>query len=456
MNISKLKFCISGDPLGLFSIDPIDQSLILLDESLSRSYKYPINLTIIDMSQYELINTTVTIFISNIGIHFPCPSYLKSSPYIFTYESVEFNNEHKSLIIRAFDPFTPIDGEASNQAECVINYDIEHTDNLIRKNLNFVFENDHYIGYINDSYGLSSFVYNSSKEPIQFKIKNTFEQEHSFDTTYRILSNFNKNLFQLDEYSGLIKYNLLNQILNKQYSFIIYAKYQTLLTFARLNLLTYEKEILNEKPSSQWIYEFKLYTPFVDNYTIGYINKQNQNFLILNDYILPLISIDKSGRLFVKNSTLLTDNQSFHDFLVQDDNFEKIRIQVLISRQRELKNKCILNRFDYPVERNLIGFIQITNNNQSELMCYQTINKSYDLLNYNDLFTLDRQHGLLYYRNKTQIIHDDISLLIKVDDAKCLIKIEKISSDSTYRMIRNGSRLYKEIDEKYGIEKVND
>ncbi|CAF5205967.1 unnamed protein product, partial [Rotaria magnacalcarata] len=148
------------DPFGLFAIDSLKQSLVLVDESLSRSYIYPINLTIIDTSQNEFINTTVTIFISNIGIYFPCPTYLKSSPYIFTYESIESrsvdlssHNEYKSLIIRAFDPFTPINGEASSQAECIINSEIEYSNDLTMKNLDFIFENEIYLGYINDTFG---------------------------------------------------------------------------------------------------------------------------------------------------------------------------------------------------------------------------------------------------------------------------------------------------------------
>ena len=68
---------LQGDPLGLFSINPTNQSLALIDESFSRSYIYPINLTIIDISQNEPIHSTVIIFISNIGTHFPCPSYIK-------------------------------------------------------------------------------------------------------------------------------------------------------------------------------------------------------------------------------------------------------------------------------------------------------------------------------------------------------------------------------------------
>ncbi|CAF1009126.1 unnamed protein product, partial [Rotaria sordida] len=230
---------LEGDPLGLFTIDSNNQSLIFLDESLARSYIYPLTLTIIDISQNELINSTVTIFISNIGIHFPCPSYLKSSPYIFTYESLSSNildpltnHEYKSLIIRAFDPFTPINGEASNQAECIINNEIEYRNNLQIENLNFIFENEFLNGYINDTFGLSSYIYNSKQEPIEIKIKKNFSY-----IKYYLLNPINKKFFQLDEYAGLIKYNSFNKFQYKKYSLIIYAKYQPLITFIRLNIL---------------------------------------------------------------------------------------------------------------------------------------------------------------------------------------------------------------------------
>ncbi|CAF5183171.1 unnamed protein product, partial [Rotaria magnacalcarata] len=61
---------IEGDPLGLFSIDSSNQSILLLDESRSRSYTYPIELVIIDVSQIKPIFCIVTIFISNIGLQF--------------------------------------------------------------------------------------------------------------------------------------------------------------------------------------------------------------------------------------------------------------------------------------------------------------------------------------------------------------------------------------------------
>ncbi|CAF5029664.1 unnamed protein product, partial [Rotaria sp. Silwood1] len=448
------------DPLGLFSIDSTNQSLILLDESLARSYIYPITLTIIDISQNELINATVTIFISNIGIHFPCPSYLKSSPYIFTYESLSSKNldsstnyESKSIIIRAFDPFTSINGEASNQAECIINNDIEYSNDFQIYNHNFIFDNEFLIGYINDRFGLSSYIYNLKQEPIQIQInKNKYSHINLFDIKYYLLNSLNKNFFQLDEYSGLIKYNSLNNLQYKKYSLIVYAKYQTLITFIRLNILINNKNF-NRKNSLQSIYEFKLYIPFVNNYTIGYINTKNQNLIILNENILPIISIDYTGRLFIKNRTLLLLNGNFYDFLIQNDDLEIIRIQILILQQREYIYECNLNYLYDINDQKLIGFINIlnkNNNNQTVSMCYE---KSYYLLNYNHLFLLDRQHGLLYYKYQNQTINEDLLLLIQIDNSRCLITVEKDVLQISYMMIRNGSQLHIDMKEKYHIEK---
>ncbi|CAF4325670.1 unnamed protein product, partial [Adineta steineri] len=185
---------LQGDPLGLFSIDASNQSLISLDESLARSYTYPLNLTIIDVSQMDTITSIVTIFISNIGIYFPCPSYVKTSPYLFTYESLPLKSidpltgqqykSYNSLIVRAFDPFTPINGEASNLAECIIDNDNNISQNLSIKNLDFIFENENYFGYINDSFGSSSFIYTDQQTPLHIQLKTSF---NLLDTTYHLL-----------------------------------------------------------------------------------------------------------------------------------------------------------------------------------------------------------------------------------------------------------------------------
>ncbi|CAF3938896.1 unnamed protein product [Rotaria sp. Silwood1] len=125
---------LQGDPLGSVSIDPTNQSLVLIDESLSRLYIYPINLTIIDISQSEAIYSTVIIFISNIGTHFPCPSYIKHLQNIVPLTDQE-QKAYKSLIIRAFDPSTPLNDQISNITECVINSNIELSSDISIRNL---------------------------------------------------------------------------------------------------------------------------------------------------------------------------------------------------------------------------------------------------------------------------------------------------------------------------------
>ncbi|CAF0759963.1 unnamed protein product [Rotaria sordida] len=97
---------VHGDPLSLFSIDPTNQSLVLIDESLSRSYIYPINLTIIDISQKNIVPLTD-----------------------------QEQKAYKSLIIRAFDPFIPLNDQASNITECVINSNIELSSDISIRNL---------------------------------------------------------------------------------------------------------------------------------------------------------------------------------------------------------------------------------------------------------------------------------------------------------------------------------
>lgn len=434
--------------MGLFSIDSSSQSLILLDESLSRSYIYPINLTIIDISQNEFINTTVIIFISNIGIYFPCPSYIKNSPYLFTYESLpkqsidpltgQEYNSYNSLIIHAFDPFTPLNKEASNQAECIINIEHDLSNELKIKTIDFIFDKESYSGYINDSFGLSSYVYNSNQEPLKIQLKNSL----TFEITYHLLNQTNNNFLQLDEYAGLIKQNSINKSLLTKYSFLIYAKYQSFITFTRLNLLINHKNLFKQI-TTQSIYEFKLYIPFVNNYTIGYLNKTNRNFKILNENILPIISIDDfTGRLFIKNRSLLITNGNFYDFLIQDKDLQINRIQIIILSSIESNFECKLN---YLNNKQLIGFIEISNENQTDSICYPTKQKTFSLLNYNQLFLLNQQYGLLYYRNQYQIIQEDILLLIQIDNLRCLVTLEKSTLDIPYRMIRNGSQLQMEM-----------
>ena len=295
---------------------------------------------------------------------------------------------------------------------------------------------------------LSTIINNLLSSP---HLKNSFNLTNPFDLTYHLLNQSHTNLFQLDEYAGLIKYSSIENFLTK-YSFLIYAKYQSFLTFTRLNLLINHKH-LPEKPSFQSIYEFKLSTPLVNNYTIGYLNNPNKNFTILNEHILPMISIEKSsGRLFIKNRTLILSNGNYYDFLLQDEDLQIIRIQIIISTQTDQISECVLNRLNYSNDKQLIGFIDVLNPNQTESICYQTLNQSFYLLNYNELFLLDRQHGLLRYRN--QSINEDLLLLIQTDNSRCLITMEKSIEEVSYMMIRNGSQLQNEIKSQYHIEKV--
>ncbi|UJR27505.1 hypothetical protein I4U23_008789 [Adineta vaga] len=288
---------LQGDPLGLFSIDPSNQSLYLIDESLARSYIYPLNLTIMDTSQIEPITTIVTLFISNIGIHFPCPSYLKTSPYLFTYQSLPTTSidsltgqqykPYNSLTIRAFDPFTPLNGEASNLAECSITSKLNEFSLHSIENLDFIFTNEIYSGYINQS----------------------------FDTNLKI-----------------------------------------------------------------------------------------------------------------------------------------IRIQLIIVTEVNQISECILNRLNYTNDKQYIGFIEISNPHETETICVQTIKQSFELLNYNDRFLLDRQQGLLLYKNINETIHEDLLLLIQLEHSKCLVTIENSIEKTSYLMIRNESQLYIDLKEKYHIE----
>lgn len=446
---------LSGDPLGLFSIDTLNQSLILLDESLSRSYIYPIQLTIIDTSQIESINTTVMIFISNIGIHFPCPEYLNNSPFLFTYQSLPLESidpltgwkrkAYQSLIIRAFDPFTPLNGEASNQAECIINSPEQSSILSNMKNLQFLFPIEVYSGYVTHSLGQSSYVYNDQQEPLQIQVK---MPNPSFDITYHFPR---ENFLQLDEYAGLMTLLSTNETFNRHYSFLIYAKYQSFITFTRLNLRI-AQQISTDRTNSPSIYEFQLYTPFVHNHTIGYLNKSNEDWVILNEQISPMIDIENySGRIFVKNRTLLLTNGNFYDFLIQDRYAQISRVQIVILIPSEPIIQCRLHRFNDSTTRQLIGFIEIINANQTNSICDLKNRKSFQLFNYNDLFALDRQHGLLYYRNESQIIDEDLLLLIQIDRSRCLLNLDRISSEVFYRMIRNESQLQTQ----YHLDQVN-
>jgi hypothetical protein len=404
LSLNNRSYFFSGDPLGLFSIDASNQSLFLLDQSQSRSYTYPIHLTVIDTSQTKPVNCTVTIFISNIGIQFTCPSQIHTYPHLLTYESKPRNSidpltgqqydHYDSVIIRGFDPSTPL-----NIAECLINSEIKFSN----KTSNFVFEKDIYYGYLMNN---STFIYNN-QEPMHLSIKNRDDYSNPFDITYQFLNQSHLNSFQLDQYTGIITYNPKTTLFNK-YSFLILAKYRSLIAFTRLNIF-----IDNPKES---LYKFQVFKPLVNNYTIGYINK-------INSYsnVPSMFSFDTNGRLFIKNQTLISTGDNSYNFTIG-----KARIEINILSKGI--TQCSLNRFYSSIENDLIGFIEILNSNQRN---------SFYLLNYNHLFVLNHDNGLLRYRDPYQMITNDLILLIQVNNSRCLVNMEKDLS-IPYMVVRKG------------------
>ncbi|CAF0982632.1 unnamed protein product, partial [Rotaria sordida] len=426
---------IEGDPLGLFSIDSSNQSLLLLDESRCRSYIYPIELLIIDTSQIRPIYCIVTIFISNIGIQFTCPFYLNTSPYLFTYKSTPTHSidpltgqqydHYDSLTIYGFDSFM-----SSNIAKCFMNSDIKYSNEIIE----FIFEKEFYNGYVNNSLNSISFVY-ENEEPIHLLIKNRNQYLNSFNITYQLINQTNINLFELDQYAGIIKYIRKKNSFIK-YSLLILAEYETLITFTRLNI------IINDD-YKQLFYKFILYKPFVNNYTIGYLNEINLNMKILNRKISSMFSIDNNGRLFIKNQTLILINGNFYNFIIG-----KFRIQINILSKEIIQ--CSLNRFNFSIENQLIGFIKILNINKN-----YSNKRSFYLLNYNHLFILEREHGYLRYRYQNQSIMNNSILLIEIENSRCLITLDEFSS-IPYMMIRKENNLDMDIDKLIDNKKPSD
>ena len=449
-------FVILGDPLGLFSIDATNQSLVLLDESLSRSYAYPINLTIVDSSQGEPVNCTVTIFISNIGIHFPCSSNIEPSPYLFTYESLPSQSidpltgqkyhPYRSLIIHIFDPFTPVNGEASNMGECIIHSESIVSNSTSLKSLNFLIDNELYSGYINRSFGSSSYVYNQQQEPIQIKLQPLVNLTERFDLTYQLVNQSHTQYFQLDEYAGLMKYHAIERLRSK-YSFLVMAKYRSFVTFARVNLLVDRnghENVSVEQQALQSIYEFKVLTPFVNNSTIGLLNRTRKHFTILNEQIVAMMAMSPDGRLFVTNRTLILTNGNFYDFLVQDENLKIARIQIIVLAPTEPAVECRLSPFNQTDDKQLIGFIEV---NSAASMCYDSTRSSFYLLNYNAWFVLDREHGLLRHRDESRLVDDELLLLIQIDGTRCLVTLDQHALRPSYMMVRAGSELYAEMNQ---------
>ncbi|CAF4254082.1 unnamed protein product [Adineta steineri] len=209
-----------------------------------------------------------------------------------------------------------------------------------------------------------------------------------------------------------------------QYSFLILAKYQSLFTFTRLNIFIHH--------TKQKIYRFQLYKPFVNNYTIGYLNELNLNLKIYDKKISSMFSIDINRRLFIRNETLILNEGNFFKFFIGT-----IRIEIHILLKEILQ--CSLNRFYSNIDNDLIGFIEILNSNQK---------RTFHLLNNNHLFLLDHEYGFLRYRNRNQLIRDDLILLIEIENARCLVTFNEYSSNNT--MINNNL----EIERFHGIKKV--
>ncbi|UJR21665.1 hypothetical protein I4U23_024742 [Adineta vaga] len=387
---------IEGDPLGLFSIDPLNQSLVLLDESRARSYIYPLQLTIIDTLQKEPITCTVTLLISNINIQFTCPLHIHHSPYLYTYKSIPRSSidpftgqqydPYNSLTILGFDPFTP-----TNVAVCSITLNQQSS----KKSIDFIFEKEFYYGYINHTL----IVYNNN-EPLRITIKNRENYSNPFDIIYEFLDQTDSNPFHFDQYTGYINY-IPRRYFSKQYSFLLRAKYQTLLAFTRLTIFIHSYQ--------ESTYTFKLLKPFVSNYTIGYLNEIDSNLKIFDKKIASMFSIDRNKRLFIKNASLISTKENFFDFLIGT-----IQIQINILSKEILQ--CSLNRIHSTITNDLIGFIEVLNTKAKQ---------SFYLLNHNDLFHLDHAYGLLRYQDQYSIVADDLILLIEVENSRCLLELNK-------------------------------
>ena len=118
-----------------------------------------------------------------------------------------------------------------------------------------------------------------------------------------------------------------------------------------------------------------------------------------------MFSIDQTGRLFIKNESLILSQGNFYRF-----NIGKSRIEIEIL-SKEL-TPCSLKRLNNPNENEFIGIIETKNPSRK---------KSFVLLNYHHLFSLHPQHGLLTY----QTIENDLVLLIDIENARCLLKITR-------------------------------
>lgn len=375
---------ILGDPLGLFSIDSSNQSLVLLDESRTRLYTYPLRLTIIDTTQRDTLTCTVTIFISNIAIQLTCPPD-RLSPYLFTYQSVPANTldrftgqrygDYQSVTVHGFDPLSP-----TNLAECSIGTSsIPSTS----KQIDFLFEKDLY-----------HYVY----QPLQVSIKHRHYYSQPFDITYQFINQTLPHSFHIDSYTGLLSYSSTKPI-RSRHSFLILAKYHSFIALTRLNVMV--------QKTKHSMYRFQLYRPLVDNYTIGYIHQWN-----IHRKISPIFAVDSTGRLFLSNATLILPSKTFYEFLLG-----KSRVQIEILSKEIIQ--CTLDRLNLPGDDRIFGFI--TTNSSP-----RTRKRAFHLLNYQHLFSINEQQGLLQQRHTDDTIPNDFNLLVEIENARCVLNTNEV------------------------------
>ena len=203
-------------------------------------------------------------------------------------------------------------------------------------------------------------------------------------------------------------------------------------------------------------YRFPLIIPSVNNYTIGHLETTDGNWTILNSEIRTMFAIDFHGRLFVANRTLIsTEEKHLYAFFVQDQFLRFIRIEIILQAKQLVQ--CVLNRFpSLEDEQFLIGFVEIFQPGHSIRVRYDSLTrKPFSLLNYNHLFELDREHGLLSYRNAVRMMSNAIDLLIEIGDVRCLIALNDLTHPS-YLMIRSGSDLHAQLQQQMHSTKVKD
>ena len=413
---------VAGDPFGLFAIEPVNHSLILLDPSRSRSYAYPLRLKIVGASSEESISCTVTIFVTNLALPWICPPRQHSSLHLFTYESSPrhavdpLTGQHyapyDSLVIHAVDPWTPLD-----TIECVTHSERNRTSKSILNEINFIFTQEIYYGQANGSF---NYIYHH-QHPLHLSVRH----QHLLPVTYQFLHQPHADLFHLDPHAGIIRYSSNRINASLRCSLIVVAQYQSSFTFTRLVIDVHHGQQWENTSKSS--YQFQLFRPLVNNYTIGYVESISGHFRLLSRPMGKLFGIEHTdGRLFVRNQTLLSlSSKKAFDFFIQDSARQMIRIQILLSTRESLP--CRLNRFSPMLDNHSIGFIEIINRNSTAPTCPYARRRQFHLLNHNDHFTLDREHGLLTHRHPTSLIPKEVTLLVEIEHARCLIALPDLS-----------------------------